>query len=59
MIVEINEKCTGCGLCESINHEVFHVGSVAHVNSEKIKGHEKDCRLAADQCPVNAIEISE
>lgn len=58
MQVKINRKCTGCGLCQSINSRVFQVdGSMAHVNSNQIKGNENDCRIAATQCPVSAIEI--
>ncbi len=58
MNVAINSACTGCGLCESINNDVFHVDSVAHVNSSMIPGNESDCKIAAEQCPVGAIEIS-
>lgn len=59
MQVNINKDCTGCGLCESINSDVFRVDSVAHVNNNNISGNEHDCRIAADQCPVAAIEIME
>ena len=58
MQVKINSKCTGCGLCESINSDVFHVDEIAHVNSSKIAGNEYDCEMAAEQCPVGAIEVS-
>lgn len=59
MKVEILPNCTGCGLCESINSEVFQVNETAHVNNNKIKGNEQDCISAANQCPVGAILISE
>lgn len=57
MKVMINSACTGCGLCESINSDVFHVDNIAHINSDKISGNEADCRDAAEQCPVGAIKI--
>lgn len=60
MDVSINQDCIGCGLCESINSEVFHLSNkMASVNKSKISGNEGDCRLAAEQCPVNAIEVHE
>ncbi|MDD3436770.1 MAG: ferredoxin [Candidatus Gastranaerophilales bacterium] len=59
MKVEILDTCTACGLCESINNEVFKVNDMAHVTNSKIKGNEDDCRLAAAQCPAGAIIISE
>lgn len=57
MKVEILESCTGCGLCATINSDVFKVNAMAHVNSAHIQGNESDCRSAAAQCPVNAIKI--
>lgn len=57
MKIEILPTCTACGLCESINGDVFKVNGIASVNSDKIKGNEKDCRAAAAQCPVGALKI--
>ena len=57
MIVEIAKNCTGCGLCESINSEVFSVNEISHVNQNKVSGNEQDCMDAAAQCPVGAIKI--
>lgn len=57
MKVEILEGCTGCGLCASINSDVFKINGIAHVNNSKIKGNESDCRSAAAQCPADAIKI--
>lgn len=57
MKIEILPSCTGCGLCASINSDVFSVNKVAHVNDLKIRGNENDCQSAASQCPVNAIKI--
>lgn len=59
MIVEILDNCTACGLCESINSDVFKVNAISHVNSSKISGNEQDCLDAATQCPVGAIKITE
>lgn len=57
MIVEIDKSCTGCGLCESINSDVFEVNEISHVHQNMIAGNEQDCIDAASQCPVGAIKI--
>ncbi len=57
MIVEILDTCTACGLCESINSEVFKVNGILHVNQNNVSGNEQDCIDAAAQCPVGAIKI--
>ena len=59
MNVEILDTCTGCGLCESINSDVFKVDDIAHVNQAMVEENEQDCRNAAAQCPAEAIKISE
>lgn len=59
MQIEILPTCTACGLCEAINSDVFKVRDRAYVNSWNIIGNEHDCYSAAQQCPVNAIKISE
>lgn len=59
MNVEILSGCIGCGICESINSEVFEVNNVAQVNDENIDANEDDCRLAADMCPVSVIKVTE
>ena len=59
MNISIHKNCTGCGLCESINSDVFKVNGIAHVNNDMIKGNEQDCINAAEQCPVSAIKINE
>lgn len=59
MQVEIVEGCIACGLCESINSDVFKVNGTAHANNEKVNGNEQDCLDAAAQCPVNVIKIHE
>ncbi len=57
MQIEILPNCTGCGLCETINSDIFTVRDKAHVNQWNIIGNEPDCYSAAQQCPVNAIKI--
>lgn len=57
MIVEILDTCTACGLCESINSEVFKVNGISHVNQNNVSGNEQDCIDAAAQCPVGAIQL--
>lgn len=57
MKVEILPNCTGCGLCETINNDIFKVNEIAHVNNWNVIGNESDCYSAARQCPVNAIKI--
>lgn len=50
------EKCIGCGLCESICPSVFELrdDGKAHVkNASACK--DCDCQSAADNCPVQAI----
>lgn len=59
MNVEIMDTCTACGLCESINSDVFKVNGMARVFSGRIRGNEADCKKAANLCPVGAIIISE
>ena len=58
MKIEILPTCTACGLCASINGDVFKVNGIATVNHDKIQGNEQDCRTAAEKCPVGAIKIS-
>ncbi len=52
------EKCIGCGLCESMCPDVFELkdDGKAHVkNPSGCEGTECDCKSAADSCPVQAI----
>jgi len=73
--VAIGLNCMACGICESINDEIF---SVEHCNEEtllkanhlsevqckvdnsKIKDENKeDCFIAKEACPMGNIEIVE
>lgn len=56
-MVEILSKCTACGLCESINSDVFKVNGIAFVDNNMVTGNEEDCVEAATQCPVGAIRL--
>lgn len=58
MKIEILQGCIGCGVCETINSEVFILNTVVHVIKENIIGNEDDCMTAAEICPVSVIKIS-
>lgn len=54
--------CSGCGLCVETCPEVFELGddSLAIVLVKTVPIEMEDaCRDAADQCPMEAITISE
>ena len=57
----INDNCTGCGTCEDICPEVFEVtDDSARVKEEEIPENlQESCRQAAEECPVEAIDIEE
>lgn len=59
--VSINDDCTGCGLCETTCPEVFELGDdVASVlDGADFNDHEDLIRTAAEECPVEAIQIVE
>ncbi|MFA5087909.1 MAG: ferredoxin [Candidatus Omnitrophota bacterium] len=55
------DACTGCGLCEQTCGEVFKMEgdkAVAYVNDVPGSA-ESTCRQAAEECPVEAIKITE
>jgi ferredoxin len=61
MEVKINvEECSACGVCEDICPEVFQLGDdSAEVKTNPVPPeHEEKVREAAEECPVEAIEIS-
>ena len=61
MRVMVNDECTACGICEDISPEVFEVeGDKAEVKLDPIPEEYQDaCREAAEDCPAEAIEVSD
>ncbi len=55
----VNEDCIGCGLCENICPEVFHMTDkgVAEGSDEVPEGAVDSAIEARDSCPVSAISI--
>jgi ferredoxin len=53
------DTCTGCGLCADTCPEVFKLeGDLAEVIVAQVPAAQEECaRQAADECPVNAIQI--
>ena len=60
MEVLVNEECILCGLCADLCPEVFEMGDErAHVLENPIPAEQEECcQEAAEECPVDAIEIS-
>jgi ferredoxin len=58
MVKVIQDKCIGCGLCESICPAVFMLrnGKANVKNAKLCKGNPK-CKEAANSCPVQAIVL--
>ncbi len=62
MKATVNEECTACGICEDTCPEVFELGDedIAVVKLDPIpEKHQDAVREAAEECPSEAIEISE
>ena len=60
MKVTVSEECIGCGLCESTASDVFAINDdgVAEVVIDEVSEDDEDSvQEAADNCPVNAIEV--
>ncbi|MFA6187031.1 MAG: ferredoxin [Phycisphaerae bacterium] len=59
MKVRIDDSCTACGLCVETCPEVFQMGSeIAEVVVEEVPPQFEDsAQQAADECPVEAIEV--
>lgn len=55
------DLCLGCGLCPEICPDVFEMpGDKAVVKVDKVPEDAEDsCRDAAQQCPAEAIKISD
>jgi ferredoxin len=58
--IVIADVCIGCGLCVEICPEVFHMGGEkAIVYSDPVPEKKREaCQQAADQCPVENIQIT-
>jgi len=59
--IHINDDCTACGICEDICPDVFELGdekATVKMNPVPEKYHDV-CREAAEDCPAEAIEITE
>ncbi|HED24687.1 MAG TPA: ferredoxin [Firmicutes bacterium] len=61
MEVKVNDDCSACGICEDICPEVFELGDEkAEVKVNPVpEEHAEKVREAAEECPTEAIEISE
>jgi ferredoxin len=57
--IRINkDKCVGCGMCASLNPDVFEiVNGKARVKKEKVNLFE--VQEIVENCPMQAIEIEE
>ncbi|RJP70810.1 MAG: ferredoxin [Candidatus Abyssobacteria bacterium SURF_17] len=60
MRVWVTEECTGCGLCETTCPDVFQLNDQASVKEDAdLAANEELVRQAADECPVEAIQVEE
>ena len=61
MKAEVTQDCIACGRCVEICPEVFEMGDdIAQVKMSPVPAdHEGAVREAADECPTDAITISE
>jgi len=56
------DRCAGCGLCVEICPQVFEMGDddKSKVKVDNVLAEAEDCcRDAAEQCPQEAIQITE
>ena len=60
MTAHVNDACIGCGLCTGGCPGVFTMTEegVAAARDEIFPEQEAQVRQAAEDCPVNAIEVS-
>jgi len=56
-----DETCIGCGLCAETCPEVFEmVDDKAHAKSDEVpEEFAETCREAAEDCPVEAIQVED
>ena len=61
MNVTVTDDCIACGLCCDTCPEVFEMGEeLAEVLVDEVPEEAEDsCRLAAEECPTEAIIIEE
>lgn len=61
MIASVNKECILCGFCADLCPEVFELkDDIAEVILEEIPPEQQECcQEAADNCPVEAIEIKD
>jgi ferredoxin len=61
MEAHVNEECIFCGLCVDMCPDVFQLGEeTAYVTVKEIPEEMRDCcREAAEECPTEAIEVSD
>ena len=59
--LSINEDCIGCGQCAGISPELFEVKErKSHPKKTDLNEEEtKKAKIAAENCPVSAISVSE
>ena len=57
----VNEECIFCGLCADLCPDIFQLADeIAVVTVKEIPAELQECcREAAEECPTEAIEISE
>ena len=56
------DTCIGCGLCVDISPEVFEMddeGLARVIDGADVDGSAGDVKEAAEQCPVDAIEVED
>ena len=59
-ITIVEDECTGCGLCETTCPEVFELDDIASVKADAdLNANEEYIRQAAEECPVEAIQIED
>ena len=59
MKANVTEDCIGCGRCVEVCPEVFEMGpDIAEVRVDNVpEEYEGSAREAAEECPVDAIEL--